>query len=1139
MDGAPSSRSAGSTKPPRGGLGGASPELERAALLFALLFLTAAVLIIGRTAREALFLTRFPVTWIAPMWLAYAVVSPIAAAGYASIIVRLPRVRFITLFTALAALTYAVLRVLIGLEVRAAYAVFWVWSDVIANFTAVAVWTLAQDLYDARSAKRVFGVLGIGQILGTVVCGFATGGIVHALGTENLLFVLIALLLAIAALAVLLARRSPPRASASRRADDPSQAPGRMPVWRSRYVGSIVVLIALLFIALTIGDYQFKAIVRTTYPDRDELARFFANFWGALGLVSLSVQLFITPRLLRRFGVLAGMLAMPAAFTASSLLLLGFPTLLCAAVLKGSDNGLQYTVHDPTTQLLLFPIPEAQRDRVRTLLSAIVKPVGCGLGALALMLLVPRAGAHGTGHALVLEASRLGLFTIPVGLAAIAVALLVRAGYVDAMRRTLMRREVAPDDLAPTPSALAFLEDALRSPSFPQVGFAVDRLRELDPERIRVALPDLARHPSARVRALSLELTTELDDPRGAELARAALEDEDPRVRVAAVRALGAILREDAHDELVRLADKHDDDDVQCAAIAGLLRDCGLDGMLDGAPRLRALLSSRDANERIAAARVLGMVGNTSLQRALGRLVADPDVAVRRAAIQAASAVHDARLMRRFLAALADRSLASFAAKAIVALGDAAVADLAGELASSSAPRAVRVAIPRILFRIGTPNALAALLERIGEPDDLVRQKVLASASRLRQALRAPAAPLRLVRGRIDREMEQHERERDGYLRVRSRVLRPLLEDAVMRRLRKSLVRVLRLCELAYPRDVVAGVRAHLFGSDADLRANALEVLESLLDRALRERLVALVERFLELRAGRFGEGATPSSAEIVRWVEDEIASGDPHRAALALDAVAYRSITAAGGVALAALAHDDPFAREAAAIAVAVTRPEGAEAALLRLVDDPDEVVANYARYVAETGKTGIGTEDFMYTTVEKVLFLQRIPVFARVAGDDLVTLARNSPVVSMRKGDVVFREGDAGGALYLIISGLVSLTVDHREVAHVEENEVFGEMSIFDREPRSATATVLEDVELLRVSAEDFHDAVRETVEIAEAVIQVLNRRLRESDRRLATARARLSVAMKVPRAPDAPRDEEKAPPPRDALVAADEDD
>jgi CRP-like cAMP-binding protein len=157
--------------------------------------------------------------------------------------------------------------------------------------------------------------------------------------------------------------------------------------------------------------------------------------------------------------------------------------------------------------------------------------------------------------------------------------------------------------------------------------------------------------------------------------------------------------------------------------------------------------------------------------------------------------------------------------------------------------------------------------------------------------------------------------------------------------------------------------------------------------------------------------------------------------------------------------------------------------------------------RYWIRTGSTGLDPTDEMYTTVEKVLFLQRIPVFSRVSGDALVGLARSSVVVSMVPGEVLFRQGEPGGALYFIISGEVTLTVSEHEVARLGTDDVFGEMSIFDSEPRAATARVTEEAELLRVSAEEFRDAVRDSGEVAVAVIQVLNRRLREADRRLAT--------------------------------------
>ncbi|WP_437758336.1 MFS transporter [Sorangium sp. So ce1389] len=1098
-------------------------ELHRTALLFCLLFLAALIFVVGRSARDALFLTRFPVTWIAPMWLVYGAASALAALAYGRIARRLPRARLFVAFALFGAVTFAALRVLIGQEVRAAYLVFYIWSEIIANFTGVLVWAVAQDLHDPRSAKRLFGLIGSGRVVGTVACGFATGGAVTWIGTENLLFVLIAALLAMAALTMVLERRHPlERPPSGAEALLQARLP-RMELWRSRYALTIALLTLVLFAVLTVGDYQFKAIALTAYPDRDDLARFMAFLYGAVGVLGLIVQLGVTPWVLRRHGVLGGLLAMPAAFTASTVALIASPSLAFAAILKLSDNALQFTIYDATTQLLFFPFPPALRERVRTLVSAIAKPLGYGLGALVLLALAPAAAK---GPALVDDAALIGLYSLPLCAATIALIPIVRRGYFDAMRLTLMRRQIDTDGVAYGPQTRAILTEALYSRAMTQVLFAVDQLRQLDPDLVREAVPTLARHGSARVRALAVRLAAELGHDGGPDIARAAIHDRNTAVRVAAVDALAAQLREDAHDELLALAGESPargvaapasaeapgDEELRIAAIAALLRYCGLDGMLEGAPRLRALLESPSPRERVAAARVLGLAGRASLQRALARLLGDPDPAVRRAAVRASSSVADPRLLPLLADALAERALASAAARAIEALGDAAILELAARLDDDSTPRAARLAIPRVLARLCSQGALDALLAQIDHQDEALRQKVLASASRLRLSLRAPPAPLPVIRACIDDETVEHVRTREAYIAVRPRVACPLLDQHLLRRLRKGLIRVLRLCELAYPREVVALVRTHVFGPDPALRANAFEVLESLLDRPLRERLVSLVDRLLELSVA-FPSRPMPPEAGVVSWIRRELARGEPYSAALALNAVAQHAIAGAAADALAATHDPDPLVREAAAIAIAVTSPPGARDRLNALRADVDPAVARYARYWAVTGGTGIDPEDEMYTTIEKVLFLQRVPLFSRVAGDDLVALARGSLVVSLLRGDVIFRQGEPGGALYSIISGEVRLTLDGREIARLGAHDVFGEMSLFDNEPRGSTAVVTEDAELLRVSAEDFHEAVRETAEIADAVIRVLNRRLREADRKLADAHARLSLLPKPP--------------------------
>src|SRR5262249_39595799 len=156
-----------------------------------------------------LFLTKFPITYVAAMWMAYAPASSVAAIVYTRLAKRVRRTTLVIGFLTLASASYAVLRILIGQDVHAAYAVFAVWSEVIANFAGVLVWTVAQDFHDAQSAKRLFGIIGSGYIVGTVVSGFLTGAVVGFIGTDNLIVVLILALVAIGVLTRALAKRYP------------------------------------------------------------------------------------------------------------------------------------------------------------------------------------------------------------------------------------------------------------------------------------------------------------------------------------------------------------------------------------------------------------------------------------------------------------------------------------------------------------------------------------------------------------------------------------------------------------------------------------------------------------------------------------------------------------------------------------------------------------------------------------------------------------------------------------------------------------------------------------------------------------------------------------------------------------------
>ncbi len=135
------------------------------------------------------------------------------------------------------------------------------------------------------------------------------------------------------------------------------------------------------------------------------------------------------------------------------------------------------------------------------------------------------------------------------------------------------------------------------------------------------------------------------------------------------------------------------------------------------------------------------------------------------------------------------------------------------------------------------------------------------------------------------------------------------------------------------------------------------------------------------------------------------------------------------------------------------------------------------------------------MLTTVEKVLFLKGVSIFSEIPGEVLSQIAQIAEEVGVDRGTRVFEEGEPGDSLYLIVRGSVRVHKGEREVAVLGKGECFGEMAILDNEPRSASITALEDVQLLRIWSDDFYEMLADRVEIARGIFKVLTRRLRQA--------------------------------------------
>ncbi|MDI2127900.1 Crp/Fnr family transcriptional regulator [Yinghuangia seranimata] len=134
----------------------------------------------------------------------------------------------------------------------------------------------------------------------------------------------------------------------------------------------------------------------------------------------------------------------------------------------------------------------------------------------------------------------------------------------------------------------------------------------------------------------------------------------------------------------------------------------------------------------------------------------------------------------------------------------------------------------------------------------------------------------------------------------------------------------------------------------------------------------------------------------------------------------------------------------------------------------------------------------------------LQRAPLFAALEDEDAAELRASMAEVSLERGDSLFHEGDPGDRLYVVIEGKIKLhrsSNDGREnmLAVLGPSEMFGELSLFDPGPRTATATALTDVRLLGLGHQDLQPWLNGRPKVALSLLRAIARRLRRTNESL----------------------------------------
>lgn len=808
----------------------------------------------GRTVRDALFLEhgdRSQLAWMYVFSAIFVTASGLLYTRYAN------RVRrdLMALFSACFFGTFfVVLWVAERFHPPFIYDVIYVYVEVMGALILVQFWTLANELFNAREAKRLYGFIGAGGTFANILIGLAGAWVARTFGTQSLLLMCSVLLFITGGASYTAGKLGRQRLFARAASGKPSvvkRSGGAARVMSDSHLRTVAVLSAVTFFTTTLIDFQFK-VVAADRMKGDELAAYFGYFSAVVGGLALGLQLFGTSRLLNRAGVIGSLAVLPVSLAMGDAALLIFPTLWAASLAKGSDTLFRYSVNDATTQILYLPVPAQVRVSAKAFIDGVVKPVAIGLAGISL-----------AGYRLFMKGDpyRLAWFSLVLALTWVGVVMSMRSKYIKSLQDNLKQRRLDLESARHhviDGNTNKVLDQALASVDEQEVLNALALLPYLEKLELDQRVETLLEHRSPSVRVKALEYYAHRQTMRFANSVFRRFEDPEPAVRAAAIDAFCAMGR----DKAVRsvrpfLADA--DPRIRSAAVTGMIRFGGLDGVLVAAEALKALIDNPDPVMRQYAAKVLGAIGVKNFYQPVLQLMNDTDLRVRREAVSAAGQLKSPEFVIPLIYRTQSRETLREATQSLTMYGATILPTLAKVLSNHLEDANIRRAIARVLGKLGTSDAVEIIAQHLDEADEELRGVMYRSLARAVKGKRLLLKDVSPVKRALTRELERawralHQLELlkldalpgTDTPRGGEEAARALLGSALNEKVKQVESRVFLLLAVLYPdadmEQISAGIQDATAADASRRRGNAVELLDNLLERDVKARFLPLVE---------------------------------------------------------------------------------------------------------------------------------------------------------------------------------------------------------------------------------------------------------------------------------------------------------
>ena len=1042
-----------------------SKERKPAALLFFMFFSIVSATITGASVRDAVFLTQFDKSYLPVMFITIAVVMAGVIALYKKLTAGQDQIFVISISGALFSVSLFLLQSnLSGLFIPVLY----IWMEVVTILSIFQFWILAGEIFNARQAKRIFTLLGAGGSFAGMGAGFGIKPFVSTFGSENLLFLTIFFI----GISVVMAQMLRPF-----RMSRKSKKVNFKPVAKSKtefepYLKSIALLIGLAAFVSKIIDYQFKMMAADAFPNQNDLVSFFGTYYMSTGAATLIMQFFVTGFILTRFGILAGLLVLPIFLAIGSSGFLAIGTLSAVFIAKFSDQVFKFSTNNAVQEILWLPVAPEKKKRAKPIIDGTIRSGLEGLAGVLIFALVSFK---------LVPQDNIQLLSIIVILGVLFWlwnSFRLKDGYVNSLMKAIENRQLNLDDVEfdiNDSHIVDTIDKTLKDDDELKQLFALDLLWTLPLHPWKNTLQYLFHHGSNQIQRAVLELAWHQPGIITDQLLLNSFK-EDSELAPFAICCAGDRIIPDIAEKVSPFL-KSDNPSLSAAAAVGILKQDT--NHHESKLILDSLMESDDPTILCTTIGFLKQSGQWISTENKKRFLGHESHDVRNQILAVFKGSPDSDFLVSIIRNLANASTFDAAKSALKQYDPSLVTDRFYHfLFAEDSPLRLKLGILKTAHEFSSSDMAELLSSGLNDPDLLILNGISNALVKMSKNKELEAEILNKIENHIkaiSKRAFQLYLLRDQLKNVSQAFL---IQDHIESDLNKVIPILLKLGTLKKPDIPIETYIRYVKSNDPDLLPIVLELVDSTFSPENRKHTLPLIDPDVDrIKIGQelFPDLFRNPNDMLGHWIKN------PHF---------WKT-----GIALQYLLNSENTA------VLKIIKWDKIPNSIFtsNLFNETEQ---NYLNRNFLNDKFPIQENPPMYSILEKTIILKSVDLFHKIPGDVLTRIAQIAEEIRCEQKHVIFKEGDQGDSMFVIISGKVDVIQNDHSITQLERGTCIGEMALLDQEPRSADAITLEESVLLKIDQEGFFQLMASNPEIMKQIVKILTRRVRSMNKKLTNA-------------------------------------